>query len=68
MADDKDVLRDVWFGRIPACFTLNQDELTEREVEPYYVSEPHCILTSGHVMSTPSSELPLWFSLHTCEG
>lgn len=47
MADDKDVLRDVWFGRIPACFTLNQDELTEREAEPYYVSEPHCILTSG---------------------
>lgn len=49
MADDKDVLRDVWFGRIPACFTLNQDELTEREAEPYYVSEPHCILTSRHV-------------------
>jgi len=38
MADDKDVLRDVWFGRIPACFTLNQDEVTEREAEPYYVS------------------------------
>lgn len=67
MADDKDVLRDVWFGRIPACFTLNQDELTEREAEPYYVSEPHCILTSGHVTSTQSSELPLWFSLPTCE-
>lgn len=38
MADDKDVLRDVWFGRIPTCFTLNQDEITEREAEPYYVS------------------------------
>lgn len=38
MADDKDVLRDVWFGRIPSCFTLNQDEVTEREAEPYYVS------------------------------
>lgn len=38
MADDKDVLRDVWFGRIPTCFTLNQDEVTEREAEPYYVS------------------------------
>lgn len=38
MADDKDVLRDVWFGRIPTCFTLNQDEATEREAEPYYVS------------------------------
>lgn len=38
MADDKDVLRDVWFGRIPTCFTLNQDEVTEREAEAYYVS------------------------------
>uniref|UniRef100_A0A3Q2YZ05 Autophagy protein 5 n=1 Tax=Hippocampus comes TaxID=109280 RepID=A0A3Q2YZ05_HIPCM len=40
MADDKDVLRDVWFGRIPACFTLNQDEETEREAEPYYLLLP----------------------------
>jgi len=38
MADDKDVLRDVWFGRIPTSFTLNPDEVTEREAEPYYVS------------------------------
>ncbi|MBN3319326.1 ATG5 protein, partial [Atractosteus spatula] len=38
MADDKDVLRDVWYGRIPTCFTLYQDEITEREAEPYYVS------------------------------
>uniref|UniRef100_A0ABI7VVS0 Autophagy related 5 n=3 Tax=Felidae TaxID=9681 RepID=A0ABI7VVS0_FELCA len=36
MTDDKDVLRDVWFGRIPTCFTLYQDEITEREAEPYY--------------------------------
>lgn len=40
MADDKDVLRDVWYGRIPACFTLNQDEVTEREAEPYYLLLP----------------------------
>lgn len=38
MTDDKDVLRDVWFGRIPTCFTLYQDEITEREADPYYVS------------------------------
>lgn len=37
MADDKDVLRDVWFGRIPACFTLYPDEVMEREAEPFYV-------------------------------
>ncbi|XP_030055031.1 autophagy protein 5 isoform X1 [Microcaecilia unicolor] len=40
MTDDKDVLRDIWFGRIPACFTLYQDELTEREAEPYYLLLP----------------------------
>ncbi|MFT7800413.1 autophagy protein 5 [Arapaima gigas] len=40
MADDKDVLRDVWFGRIPACFTLYQDEITEREAEPFYLLLP----------------------------
>ncbi|KAG8123982.1 hypothetical protein E2320_019278, partial [Naja naja] len=34
MTDDKDVLRDVWFGRIPTCFMLYQDESTEREAEP----------------------------------
>ncbi|XP_077018645.1 autophagy protein 5 isoform X1 [Tamandua tetradactyla] len=40
MTDDKDVLRDVWFGRIPACFTLYQDEITKREAEPYYLLLP----------------------------
>ncbi|XP_078255981.1 autophagy protein 5 [Rhinoraja longicauda] len=40
MTDDRDVLRDVWFGRIPTCFTLSQDERTEREVEPYYLLLP----------------------------
>lgn len=63
MADDKDVLRDVWFGRIPACFTLNQDELTEREAEPYYVSQS----LHSYVTSTQYSEQPLWLSLPFCE-
>ncbi|XP_043921174.1 autophagy protein 5 isoform X2 [Protopterus annectens] len=40
MTDDKDVLRDVWYGRIPTCFTLYQDEVTEREAEPYYLLLP----------------------------
>ncbi|XP_016375729.1 autophagy protein 5-like [Sinocyclocheilus rhinocerous] len=40
MAEDKDVLRDVWFGRIPACFTLSPEETTEREAEPYYLLLP----------------------------
>lgn len=40
MTDDNDVLRKVWHGRIPTCFTLYQDELTEREAEPYYLLLP----------------------------
>lgn len=58
MADDKDVLRDVWFGRIPACFTLSPEETTEREAEPYYVSEDdqHSFALSWHthLWSTPT--------------
>lgn len=46
MTDDKDVLRDVWFGRIPTCFTLYQDEITEREAEPYYVSMTKVVTNS----------------------
>ena len=38
MADDREVLREVWEGRIPVCFTLSQDEITTVEQpEPYYV-------------------------------
>lgn len=55
MADDKDVLRDVWFGRIPACFTLNQDELTEREAEPYYVSQSFYSYVTSRQHSPASS-------------
>ncbi|XP_033622229.1 autophagy protein 5-like [Fukomys damarensis] len=51
MTDDKDVLRDVWFGRIPTCFTLYQDEITEREAEPYYSG---CVVQAG---SFPEKDL-----------
>lgn len=40
MADDREVLREIWEGRIPVCFTLSQDEITTVEQpEPYYVSK-----------------------------
>lgn len=51
MADDKDVLRDVWFGRIPTCFTLNPDEVTEREAEPYYVSAACTMYVTPHFLN-----------------
>ena len=40
MADDREVLREIWEGRIPVCFTLSQDEITTVEQpEPFYVSD-----------------------------
>ena len=39
MADDREVLRILWDGRIPVCFTLNADEVfTLEQPEPFYVS------------------------------
>jgi len=41
MADDREVLRETWEGRIPVCFTLSQDEITTVEQpEPYYILVP----------------------------
>lgn len=54
MADDKDVLRDVWFGRIPTCFTLNPDEVTEREAEPYYVSTTMSVCWHTSLLKLPT--------------
>ena len=40
MADDREVLREVWEGKLPVCFSLSQDEITTVEQpEPYYVSK-----------------------------
>lgn len=65
MADDKDVLRDVWFGRIPTCFTLNPDEVTEREAEPYYVSAACTMYVTHLIFETPSRHLESFF-LYVC--
>ena len=38
MADDREILREVWDGRIPICFVLaNQEIETLEEPEPYFV-------------------------------
>ena len=52
MADDREVLREVWEGRIPVCFTLSQDEITTVEQpEPYYVSETrNCFLLFNYII------------------
>nr|CAG4645736.1 EOG090X0BB3 [Lynceus sp. MCZ IZ 141354] len=39
MAEDKEVLREVWEGRLPVCFTLAQEEVFTTP-EPYYLMVP----------------------------
>ena len=39
MAEDREVLREIWDGRLPVCFNLSSDEVVTMEhPEPYYVS------------------------------
>ncbi|XP_046845360.1 autophagy protein 5-like isoform X1 [Xenia sp. Carnegie-2017] len=41
MADDREVLRILWDGRIPVCFSLNSDEVfTLEQPEPFYLLLP----------------------------
>ena len=41
MADDKEVLREVWEGRLPVCFNLSPDDVTTVEQpEPCYLLVP----------------------------
>lgn len=41
MADDREVLRILWDGRIPVCFTLNKDEVfTMEQPEPFFLLLP----------------------------
>lgn len=40
MAEDREVLREIWDGRIPVCFNLSSEEIvTVEQPEPYYVSK-----------------------------
>ncbi|XP_078001380.1 autophagy protein 5-like [Glandiceps talaboti] len=41
MADDREILRDIWEGRLPIAFSLSPDEVTAMEQpEPYYMLVP----------------------------
>lgn len=37
MAEDREVLREIWNGRIPICFALAKDEVHRDQPEPFYV-------------------------------
>lgn len=39
MADDREILREIWDGKLPVCFKLAEEEVdTIQQPEPYYVS------------------------------
>lgn len=41
MANDREVLREIWEGRLPVCFQLNPDEVFGlRAPDPYYLMVP----------------------------
>jgi len=72
MADDREVLREVWDGRIPAVFTLSSSEVeTLTAPEPYFLLLPrHSYLplvtdkVKKHLAKHVSAELtdsPVWF-------
>lgn len=37
MSEDKEVLREIWDGKIPVCFKLSQEESGPNEPEDIYV-------------------------------
>lgn len=41
MAEDREVLREIWDGRLPVCFRLSEEEVhTVQEPDPYYLMLP----------------------------
>ncbi|CAH1402828.1 unnamed protein product [Nezara viridula] len=41
MATDREVLREIWEGKLPVCFELNQEEVNDLQApEPYYLIVP----------------------------
>ena len=41
MAEDREVLREIWEGRLPVCFTLATEEITPPIApDPFYLMVP----------------------------
>lgn len=41
MANDREVLREIWDGKLPLCFQLDQEEIMEiQQPDPFYVMVP----------------------------
>lgn len=41
MANDREVLREIWEGKLPICFQLDSEEVYElRQPDPFYLMVP----------------------------
>lgn len=41
MANDREILREIWDGKIPVCFQLDSSEVFEmQQPEPFYLMVP----------------------------
>lgn len=41
MANDREVLRDIWDGKLPVCFNINDEEICDLQTpESYYLMIP----------------------------
>lgn len=41
MASDREILREIWEGKLPVCFILNSEEVIDLpSPEPYYLMVP----------------------------
>lgn len=41
MANDREVLREIWEGKLPVCFKLDEDEVFElQQPDPFYLMVP----------------------------
>lgn len=40
MASDREVLREIWEGKLPVCFELDAEEVLVQAPEPFYLIVP----------------------------
>lgn len=41
MANDREILREVWEGKLPVCFQLDSEEVADiQQPEPFYLMVP----------------------------
>ena len=59
MAEDREVLREVWQGRIPAAITLSPDDVhTMAQPDPYHLMLPRPSYLTIVIDKVSKSELP----------